>query len=137
MPGTVARMLPYPRDAGMAAMTSLSITFCVRVLVCTSTTGVSPVTVIVSCTPPTRMSALIVMLLAPPLTSTPSRITVVKPGSVKVNLYVPGVRSWIRYRPVPSDTVVRTFSINAGLAASTVTPGSTAPEASRTVPARD
>ena len=79
MPGTVARMLPYPREAGIAAMTSLSITFCVRVLVCTSTTGVSPVTVMVSCTPPTRMSALIVMT-AVPLTSTPSRSTVVKAG---------------------------------------------------------
>ena len=66
-------------------MTSLSITFCVRVLVCTSTTGVSPVTVIVSCTPPTRRSALIVMTLAP-LTSTPSRTTVTKPGSVKVTV---------------------------------------------------
>jgi hypothetical protein len=32
---------------------------------------------------------------------------------------------------------VRTFSINVGLAASTVTPGSTAPEASRTTPAID
>src|SRR5262249_38807527 len=30
---------------------------------------------------------------------------------------------------------VRTFSINAGLAASTVTPGSTAPDVSRTTPA--
>ena len=35
----------------------------------------------------------------------------------------------------PSVTAVRTFSISAGLAASTVTPGSTAPELSVTTPA--
>src|SRR6266545_7797257 len=38
-------------------------------------------------------------------------------------------------RPWPSVTAVRTFSIRTGLAASTVTPGSTAPELSRTTPA--
>ena len=41
----------------------------------------------------------------------------------------------MRYWPVASLTTERTFSINAGLAASTVTPGSTAPEASLTTPA--
>src|SRR5688572_32054695 len=41
----------------------------------------------------------------------------------------------MRYRPLLSVTAVRTFSIRAGLAASTVTPGSTAPEVSRTSPA--
>src|SRR3954467_1523194 len=43
----------------------------------------------------------------------------------------------MRYCPVPSVTAARVFSISAGLAASTVTPGSTAPDASRTVPVRD
>src|SRR5437762_8326650 len=38
------------------------------------------------------------------------------------------------YRPSPSVTTERTFSIRAGLAASTVTPGITAPDASRTTP---
>src|SRR5262245_4024103 len=41
----------------------------------------------------------------------------------------------MRYCPVPSVTAVRTFSIRAGLVASTVTPGSTAPEESLIVPA--
>ena len=41
----------------------------------------------------------------------------------------------MRYWPVPSVTAERTFSISAGLVASTVTPGSTAPEASFTSPA--
>src|SRR5437588_11392375 len=39
------------------------------------------------------------------------------------------------YRPSPSLTTVRAFSIRAGLAASTVTPGKTAPDASLTTPA--
>ena len=63
-------------------------------------------------------------------------MTVAKPGSVKVTLYVPGGRSGIRYCPASSLTPLRTFVISAGLDASIVTPGSTAPEVSRTVPAR-
>src|SRR5688500_17114195 len=39
--------------------------------------------------------------------------------------------------PCPSVTAVRTFSIRAGLDASTVTPGSTAPEESFTTPVID
>ena len=39
------------------------------------------------------------------------------------------------YWPVPSLMEVRTFSIRAGLAASIVAPGSTAPDASLTTPA--
>ena len=54
-----------------------------RLVLCTSTTGVSPVTVIVSCTPPTRSSASTAMT-AEPLTMTPSRLTVAKPASVNV-----------------------------------------------------
>ena len=38
------------------------------------------------------------------------------------------------YTPALSVTTVRTFSMSAGLDASTVTPGSTAPEASLTIP---
>src|SRR5437867_7713783 len=43
----------------------------------------------------------------------------------------------MRYWPVPSLTAVRTFSIRTGLDASTVTPGSTAPELSLTRPVID
>src|SRR4029079_10455948 len=43
----------------------------------------------------------------------------------------------MRYCPDPSETAVRVFSVNAGLEASTVTPGSTAPDASFTMPASD
>src|SRR5580765_3894159 len=42
----------------------------------------------------------------------------------------------MRYCPAPSVTAVRTFSMRAGLDASTVTPGSTAPDSSLTVPVR-
>ena len=106
-----------------------------RFVLCTSTTGVSPVTVIVSCSAPTRISIGMVST-AVPIISMPSRLIVLKPGSVNVSEYVPGFRSMTRYWPVPSVTTERTFSINAGLAASTVTPGNTAPDASRTVPVR-
>src|SRR5438093_13596388 len=41
----------------------------------------------------------------------------------------------MEYRPAPSVTADRTFSISAGLETSTVTPGSTAPDVSLTVPA--
>src|SRR5205814_10706596 len=64
-----------------------------------------------------------------------SRRCVEKPANVNVTVYVPGGSSTILYSPVPSVTAVRTFSINAGLLASTVTPGSNAPVASFTVPA--
>ena len=47
---------------------------------------------------------------------------------------MPGRRSTIRYWPALSETTERTFSINAGLDASTVTPGSKAPVASLTAP---
>src|SRR6266550_1167900 len=47
---------------------------------------------------------------------------------------MPGTRLTIWYWPIPSLTAERTFSISAGLAASTVTPGRTAPDVSFTVP---
>src|SRR5688572_17754974 len=43
----------------------------------------------------------------------------------------------IRNSPLPSLTAVRTFSISAGLAASTVTPGRTAPDVSLIKPVMD
>src|SRR5262249_31415054 len=46
-----------------------------------------------------------------------------------------GRRFSILYAPLASVFTDRTFSISAGLAASTVTPGSTAPVASLTTPA--
>ena len=48
---------------------------------------------------------------------------------------MPGRSSTILYWPSPSVTTERTFSISAGLEASTVTPGSTAPVVSFTTPA--
>jgi hypothetical protein len=54
-------------------------------VLCTSTTGVSPVTVTVSCTPPTRSSPSIAMT-AVPVTVTLSRLSVTKPGSENVSV---------------------------------------------------
>src|SRR5690242_4239768 len=65
-----------------------------------------------------------------------SRRTVLKPVSENDKVYVPARRSTMRYWPVASVTALRVFSISAGLDASTVTPGSTPPDVSRTVPAR-
>ena len=109
---------------------------CWRAVFWTSTTGDSPVTVIVSSTAPTRISALTDAVNVP-VSSTPSRRTVLNPGSVMVTVYVPGRRFSTRYCPASSVTTERTFSISAGLATSTVTPGSTAPDVSRTTPVMD
>jgi hypothetical protein len=107
-----------------------------RLALVTSTIGLSPVTVIVSSSAPTRSSAFTVALKSLE-SSTPSRLNVLNPVSVKVTPYVPGRRSTIRYKPLPSVMAVRTFSMSASLAASTVTPGRTAPDVSRTTPVMD
>ena len=52
---------------------------------CTSTTGVSPVTVIVSATAPTFISAL-TLAVNEPVSATPSRFTVLNPGRLKVTV---------------------------------------------------
>jgi hypothetical protein len=62
---------------------------------------------------------------------------VLKPLREKVTTYVPGRRSTMRYWPLASVTDERTFSMSALLAASTVTPGRTAPDVSLTTPAID
>jgi hypothetical protein len=60
---------------------------------------------------------------------------VLNPVSVNVTTYTPGRKSTMRYWPFASVSAVRTFSISTSLLASTVTPGSTAPEVSLTTPA--
>ena len=72
------------RDEGIAVSTSLSTTVCTRAL-CTSTIGDSPVTVMVSSRLPTRRSPLTVATKSP-VSSMPSRLTVLNPGSVKVTM---------------------------------------------------
>ena len=56
-----------------------------------------PETVIVSSTPPTRMSAF-TAAVNDVVSSIPSRLTVAKPGSVNVTAYAPGLNSTIRTR---------------------------------------
>ena len=72
------------RPVGMASSTSRVMT--VRaVMLCTSTIGDSAETVIVSSSAPTLSSALIVAVKSA-VSSTPSRFTTLKPGSVKVTV---------------------------------------------------
>ena len=65
-------------------MISRPMTRC-RFVFCTSTMGVSPVTVIVSSSDPTRISAS-TLAVNEPASTTPSRFTVLKPPSVKVTV---------------------------------------------------
>ena len=83
-PGIAVSSAPYERVAGSVLMTSLLSTAWRRAL-CVSTTGVSPLTVIVSSTAPTFRSALIVMT-PDPLTLIASRLTVLKPVSENVSV---------------------------------------------------
>src|SRR5699024_8858584 len=100
---------------------------------CTSTTGACPETVNVSSSEPTVKSALIVVV-NDPANCTPDLLNVLKPVRLNVTVYAPGRRSTILYTPSPSVATERTFSMSAGLAASTVTPGKIAPDESLTTP---
>ena len=82
--GRERRIDEYPPAVGSDVMTSLATTDSRRA-VCTSTIGDSPVTVIVSSSVPTRRSALTANV-AEPASSTPSRLTVLKPASVNVTV---------------------------------------------------
>ncbi len=135
MPGMSTAVAAHDLAVGTVVSTSLLNVVCRRML-WTSTIGVAPLTVMVSSTAPTFMSALMVATNAP-VSSMPSRLTLLKPVSVNVTEYVPGRRLTMRYWPVPSLTAVRVFSMRTGLAASTVTPGNTAPDVSLTTPVID
>src|SRR5688572_23808055 len=84
------------RELGMASMTS-SLSVCCTLTLWTSTTGVSPVTVTVSCSSPTVRSAFTVATNVP-VSSMPSRFTVLKPGN--------GERHRIRARTQVDDAVL-------------------------------
>ena len=76
--------LAYPFAVGSAWTKSVS-SVRTRFALCTSTTGVSPVTVTVSVRLPTFMSAFTGVVL-PDVSSRPSRFTVAKPVSVNVSV---------------------------------------------------
>ena len=77
-------MAAHDRAVGTVVRVSL-LSVVWRLTLWTSTIGVSPLTVIVSATPPTFMSALTVAMNEP-VSSMPSRFTVVKPGSENVTV---------------------------------------------------
>ena len=82
--GVIAAKLTKLRSVGSASITSRdAVLFCTTF--CTSTIGLSPVTVIVSSTVPTFMSALTFAVNAV-VSSIPSRLTVLKPVSVNVTV---------------------------------------------------
>ena len=122
-----------PDPSGTLSVTKRGITVCC-VTFCVSTTGDAPVTVIVSSRSPTASWPLTVAV-NPVVSSTPARRSVENPARVNVTVYVPGRRF---DDPIHALTVchdsAEPFSMSAGLAASTVTPGSTAPESSRATP---
>src|SRR5262245_66495356 len=101
---------------------------------CTSTTGDDADTVTDSSTVPTRISTLMTDVKSAG-NSTCSRLSVWNPGKVNVTTYTPGRRSMILYWPDPSVVTERDFSISTSLDASAVTPGSTEPDVSLTMPA--
>ena len=82
MPGVSAARLMPRRPVGIASTTSLETTFW-TVALCTSTSGVSPVTVMVSARVPTFISA-VTLATNEPDSSMPSRRKVWNPGSVNV-----------------------------------------------------
>ena len=135
MPGVSAARPKYVFDVGSVSICSRD-RFCWLTTFCTSITGLAPETVTVSSMEPTVIWPS-TLAVKSDTSSIPSRTNVLNPGNVNVNVtvYVPGRSASIVYRPAPSVTVARTPSINAGLAASTVTPGSTPPVSSDTLPA--
>ena len=84
MLGTSMRIEFHARTAGTELTISL-LTTCCRFALWTSTIGVSPETVIVSSSAPTRISAL-TLAVKSPVSSIPSRLMVANPGSVKTTL---------------------------------------------------
>ena len=80
----------YPFAVGSDCTNSLS-SVRVRLALVMSTTGLSPVTVIVSWSPPIRMSALMLAMKSLGI-STSSRLKTAKPGSVNETMYRAGLQ---------------------------------------------
>ena len=111
MPGIRVAIELYWREVGRSRIKSRFRT-CSCFEFCTSTTGVSPTTVMVSWTLPTFSAALTVTTPVP-ANSMPSVFVVLNPSRVKVIAYVPGRRLVIWYWPVPSVVAVRDFSMSS------------------------
>ena len=90
-PGTSVIRLPITRALGVLSSTS-RVSTCVCATFRTSTTGLAPVTVIVSVNVPVLNSTL-TDAAKPAVSVMPSRRTTEKPGSVNVTRYVPGSKS--------------------------------------------
>ena len=84
MPGISSAVAAHDLAVGIDVSTSLLMVVWRRML-CTSTIGVTPETVIVSVTPPTAISASIAAVNEP-VSSMPSRRTWLNPGRAKVTV---------------------------------------------------
>ena len=129
-PGTVRRSAHGSRDVGIIS-SSFWLKLVAVPIALVSTIGDSPDTVTVSWTDATLM-VIGRSTLWPTATTMPSRMKVVKPSSSASSRYNPGGRFRNRNLPRPSVTNV---SVRSALVSVTVTPGSTPPCSSTTVPA--
>ena len=102
-------------------------------MLCTSTTGDAPVTVSVSSSAPT-FSSVFTVIVKSDGSSRPSRLTVENPSSVKRQRVDAGPQVHQAVGAVFVGRDRADLFDQHGLAASTVTPGSTAPEVSLTTP---
>ena len=116
--------VPRLRAAGRFCSISL-VMLAVIVVLWISTVGACPVTTTLSSTADcSRVTSRLV--LTPTLTWIPSRISVLKPGSLKVTVYVPGGKAGKRQWPRSLVTVSIEGRIRAGELIETVTPGAVA-----------
>ena len=113
---------------------SSAVTLCASVVLRVSISGESPLTVTASFTPPTAMTGLTSSVL-PSSRFTSGFSAVENPVSSNRTLYRPGSRSSRRYTPSLPLTTVYTLPVCL-LVMETVTPGSTAPVSSLTMPVR-
>src|SRR5205823_8136094 len=109
-----------------------SVKVCLVPVCLVSTIGLSPVTVTVSATADTP-SCVLTLALKPTVTAMPALITVLKPGSSNFTVYVPTLRRGNWNDPVSLGVAVCGCS-SEGPVSVTITPGSTAPDVSVTLP---
>ena len=134
MPGVSAARPKYVFDVGSVSISSRD-RFSWLTTFCTSITGLAPETVTVSSIDPTVIVPS-TFAVKSETSSIPSRTNVLNPGNVNVTAIgaSPQRLDRVQTRSV-SDRGAHALRSSAGLATSTVTPGSTPPVSSVTLPA--
>src|SRR6185503_16559393 len=130
-PGVCAATAHASREPGSSASRSLS-KLLATLVDCTSTTGVAPLTVMLSLSPP-GLNSTFTVAMKPTPTRIPSRAIAPNPASSKASLWSP--IGTLEKRKKPFWSVTETLvPINDGPESVTVTPGSTDLVLSVTVP---